>query len=401
MSRQFGVLEPRSQRGPLRALFTITSMPIGGAETLLVNLIERLDRDRVVPEVCCLKDKGPLGRSLAKKIPVHSSLLAGKYDFRVHANLMRLIKNRRIDAVITVGAGDKMFWGRLAAWRAGVPVIASALHSTGWPDSVNRLNRMLTPVTDAFIGVAAAHGRHLVQCEGFPAESVYVIPNGIDTDRFCVNRDRRIARKTLLGIDSIPPLCVIVAALRPEKNHALFLKAAKVVRQRVPTAEFAIVGDGPERSKLEKLAADLNIAPAIHFLGTRQDIDQVLPACDAFALTSDNEASPVSIMEAMACGLPVVATRVGSVSEMVEDQRTGYLFDVGDVAAAANHLSRLLSDRQLCETLGDVGRAKVVRSGSLQTMVEGYMDLIESIYDRKANSAQRESFSAASELVDI
>ena len=378
----------RADRGPLRAMFIITSMPVGGAETLLVNLIRRLDRERVIPEVCCLKDRGPLGSELAAEIPVHSCLLAGKYDFGVHAKLSALFQERRTDAVITVGAGDKMFWGRLAAWRSGVSVIASALHSTGWPDGVGKLNRLLTPVTDAFIGVATAHGKHLVENERFPADKVFVIPNGIDTARFAPSDAKQELRQRLFRLDDDVPLVGIVAALRPEKNHSLFIRMACAVRNQVPNAEFVIVGDGPERPKLEQLAADLGVDSALHFLGTRHDIDQILPACDAFALTSDNEASPVSIMEAMACNLPVVATRVGSVPEMVEDESTGFLFDVGDVDAAAAHTTRLLTDRQLCDALGTRGRDKVVRCGSLESMVDGYMDLIELIYDGKADTCQ-------------
>lgn len=384
MSRQ--TLQNRADRGPLRTMFTITSMPVGGAETLLVNLIRRLDRNRILPEICCLKEKGPLGTELASEIPVHCSMLSTKYDLGVHFKLATLFTTRRVDSVITVGAGDKMFWGRLAAWRSGVPVIASALHSTGWPDGVGRLNRLLTPVTDAFIGVASAHGKHLVDNERFPEEKVFVIPNGIDTDRFSPSQAKQDLRKRVLGLEGDSPVCVIVAALRPEKNHSLYIRMAAKVCEQVPDAKFLIVGDGPERPTIEQLTTELGIVDNVCFLGTRHDIDQILPACDAFALTSDNEASPVSIMEAMACNLPVISTRVGSVPEMVEDRVTGFLYDTGDVDAAAKHMTRLLSDRQLGETMGSKGRDKVVRNGSLDSMVNGYMDLIESIYDRKAGT---------------
>ena len=138
-------------RGPLRVMFVITSMPVGGAETLLVELIRRLDRGRFSPELCCLKCFDPLGKLLAEEIPAFTGLLAHKYDFAVLWRLVRLMRRRRIDAVVTVGAGDKMFWGRLAAWLVGVPVICSALHSAGLPDHVELPNRLLAPMTDAFI----------------------------------------------------------------------------------------------------------------------------------------------------------------------------------------------------------------------------------------------------------
>ena len=156
-------LLPLADRGPLRVLFVITSMPVGGAETLLVNLCQRLNRERILPELCCLKGPGPLGELLAEQISVHARLLNGKWDWRVLSRLRNLIRARRIDGVITVGAGDKMFWGRLAARLERLPVIGAALHSTGWPDGIGRLNRWLTPITDVFIAVAENHGRYLTE----------------------------------------------------------------------------------------------------------------------------------------------------------------------------------------------------------------------------------------------
>ena len=103
---------PIIDRGPLRVLFMLTNMPVGGAETLLVNLVRNMDQDRFQPEVCCLKQQGVLGEQLAHEIPVHHGLLSHKLDLRVFPRLVRLCRRRRIDAVVTVGAGDKMFWGR-------------------------------------------------------------------------------------------------------------------------------------------------------------------------------------------------------------------------------------------------------------------------------------------------
>src|SRR5688572_30438237 len=108
---------------PLRVMFLTTSMPIGGAETLLLNLVRRLDRARFAPEIVCLKERGPLGEELALEMPVHHGFLSSKFDLRVLPRLWKLMRRPRADAVITVGAGDKMFWGRLAAKLARVPVI--------------------------------------------------------------------------------------------------------------------------------------------------------------------------------------------------------------------------------------------------------------------------------------
>ena len=366
----------------LPVMFVITSMPVGGAETLLVNLIRRMNRSRFAPELCCLKSLGPLGEEMAREIPTFSNLLSSKWDLGVLRRLTRLFKERRTAAVITVGAGDKMFWGRLAAWRAHVPVVLSAIHSTGWPDVIGRMNRLLTPLTDAFIGVAAPHGRYLVEQEKFPADKVKVIPNGVDVDRFHSNVDGSMVRKEL-GLSSTTPIAGIVAALRPEKNHAALLQAMAIVRRKVPAAQLMIVGDGPERHALESLARELAIDRAVHFLGTRSDIPQLLAAMDVFVLTSRMEANPVSILEAMATGKPVVAPRVGSIPESVADGQTGYLTEPGNIDEVATHLVELFLHPASARAMGKAGRTLVEDRWSLDSMVDGYQRLIEEIYQRK------------------
>jgi len=373
-------------------------MPVGGAETLLVNLIRRLNRDEFLPEVCCLKEPGPLGEELTREVPVHSRLLSGKFDPRVFPRLTRLIRRRRIDAVVTVGAGDKMFWGRLAAWWRQLPVVVSALHSTGWPDGVGHLNRRLTPMTDAFIACASEHGRFLVEYEHFPEDKVCVIPNGVDVERFqrCESGAQRVRKE--LGISPDSRICGIVAALRPEKNHELFLRAAAIVLREVPHAVFLIVGDGPRRADLEALAKELRIEQQVRFLGTRSDIPDVLSLMDVFALTSHNEANPVSILEAMACETPVVATRVGSVAESVEHRKTGFLVAPGSADPLAGRLVRLLTSGQTRRDMGQAARRCVIENWSLDHMVRGYEDLIRNIYQAKC---AEQTTSHETQLTDI
>ncbi len=365
---------------PLNVMFVITSMPVGGAETLLVNMIRQFDRTRIVPSVCCLKQKDELGELISGEVPVHSDLIHHKFDVSVVGRLKNLFRDQHIDAVVTVGAGDKMFWGRLAAWYARVPVILSALHSTGWPDGVGRLNRILTRITTGFIAVAQAHGKHLADGEGFPRHKVFVIPNGIDTDRFQFDPAARKRWRLKLNIPPDSPVVGIVAALRPEKNHALFLNSAAAVLDQLPDTHFVIVGDGPERSGIEQLADSLRIPNAVHLVGCTQDVPGILSMMDLFSLTSDNEASPVSIMEAMSCQRPVVATNVGSVKESVIDGTTGFLVPAGDLQSMTSRWIQVLFDSKLAEQLGLAARRRIVAGSSLDSMTEGYMELIEALY---------------------
>ncbi len=376
-----------ADRGPLRVMFVITSMPVGGAETLLVNLVRRMDRERFLPELCCLKYLDTLGEELASEIPAFTGLLSHKYDLRVLGRLTRLLRSRRIDAVITVGTGgDKMFWGRLAAWRAGVPVIASALHSTGLPDHVEWQNRLLTPLTDAFIAVARPHARHLAEHEGCPAARIRVVPNGVDVDRFRPLPEIESLRNKL-RLPPGAPVATILAALRPEKNHELFLRSAARVRQAVPDAQFLVIGDGVRRAELETLADELHLASSVHFLGTRADVPELLALSDVLVLSSHMEANPVSILEALACAKPVVATRVGSVGETVQDGVSGHLVTPGDESEMTARIVELFRDPAVARVMGRAGRGHVVAHWSLARMVEGYQDLIQEIYLGKCAAA--------------
>ena len=371
------------ENAPLRVLFIITSMPVGGAETLLVNLIRRIDRQRFAPELCCLKELGPLGEELAGEIPTHHRMLAGKFDPRIWPRLVTLLRDRQIDAVVTVGAGDKMFWGRLCAKRAGVPVVISALHSTGWPDGVGRLNRWLTPLTDAFVAVAQEHGRYMIDVERFGADKVQVIPNGVDTDRFIRDEAAGIEIRKQLNIGIDDPVVGIVAALRPEKNHELLFRAVEEVSHDMPSIRLLIVGDGPRRQELKQRVLDRSIGEIVHFLGNRTDVPAILSALDLFALSSHNEANPVSILEAMSIGLPVVAPRVGSISESVLEGTTGYLVSPGSLVELTDRIKEILSDQVLGRRMGEEGRRVVLKNWSLETMVAGYERLITDIYEAK------------------
>lgn len=372
----------------LRVMFLTTSMPVGGAETLLVSLVRGLDRARFAPEIVCLKERGPLGEELSAEVPVYCHLLRHKFDLRVLPRLWRLFRTRQVDAVVTVGAGDKMFWGRLAARLAGVPVIVSALHSTGWPDSVGRLNRLLTPLTDGFIGVADAHAKHLVAHEHFPEEKVHTIYNGVDTERFAPSDGSAIRQE--LGLPTSAPVVGILAALRPEKNHELFLAGAAKIQAAIPETHFLVIGDGPLRPRLEELAVTLGISEHTHFVGSRSDVPALLSAIDVLALTSHNEASPVSILEALSSGVPVVSAEVGSVPETVAHGETGFLFAAGDLEGYVEATVQLLKDPSLCEQYGRRGREQVIGERSLTAMVDGYESLLVRLHEAKSHSRHSE-----------
>jgi glycosyltransferase involved in cell wall biosynthesis len=377
--RRFGNLIVPEDRGPLRVMFVHTEVVVGGAETLMMEIIRKIDRSRFHPELCCLKRLAPLGEVLADEVPTSVGLLKNKYDLRVLGRLTRLLRQRRIDAVVTVGTGgDRMFWGRLAAWRARVPVILSALHATGYPMRVERLNRMLAPVTDGFIGCAKSHSEFLVEGEGCPRNKVFTVWNGVDVDRF---RPRdKIAMRARRGIDPDAPVVGIVAALRPEKQHVMLVESMAKVVSQVPGAILVIVGDGTERDAIEAKTRELGLESNVRMLGMRHDVPEILSTMDVKVLSSKMEANPASTLEASACGLPVVAPNVGSLSETVLDGRTGILCTPDDPLALADAMVRLLSDPERAREMGEAGRDLVCQRFSVEAMVRGYERLIDGVY---------------------
>lgn len=374
--RQLPQLE---DRGPLRVMFVHTELVVGGAETLLAEIVRKMDRRRFLPEICCLKRLADLGEILAQEVPTFTGLLQSKYDVAVLARLTRLLRRRRIDAVITVGTGgDRMFWGRLAAWRARVPVVLSALHATGHPMRVERLNRFLSPITDGFIGCAKSHSRFLVEKEGCPGEKTFTIWNGVDTGRFRPRNKQ--AMRSQLDLPAEAPVAGIVAALRPEKQHVMLLEAMGLVVEHLPEAILVVVGDGPERAAIEGRASQLGLAPNVRMLGTRHDVPEVLAALDLKVLSSKMEANPASTLEASACGLPVAVPDVGSLRETVVQGETGLLCPPDNPRALADGMLELLSDRERARAMGEAGRELVCRQFSVEGMVRGYENLIEGIY---------------------
>lgn len=364
-------------------LFVNTDLRVGGQESALVEIVRGFDRARIRPVVACLKEAGELAPKVrAAGIPLYSDLLSSRYDVRVLYRLIGIIRREKIRVVCTVGSGDKLFWGRLAGWLARVDGIVATLHKTRSADGrpvVEPLNRLLTPITDAYVAVARGAAEYLVTEEGLPREKVHVIYNGVDLERF--SGDGRADARRELGIAHDAPVAVHVAQLRPEKGHDVLLAAAASVLERVPAARFLLVGDGALRAPIEARIRELGIAESVTLLGVRHDVPRILAAADLALLPSKPrvETFPNSILEAMASGLPVVASRVGSLDEMVEDGVTGYLVPADDARALADAIVRIFFDRTRARAMGERARARVAAHFTRERAIRARQELFSSL----------------------
>ena len=358
---------------PLRVMYVVPDLGTGGAERHVTTLLPRLDPARFACSVVCIGAEGALfGDLVAAGIPAVALGRAKRQALTAVAGLVREMRHQRPDLVLVRGYSAEML-GRAAAIIAGVPHRVVWVHNCGELDGRTRVrryaDRLLDRRTDAYFGVAHAQTRYLVEALGHPAAKVRIIHNGVDPSGYRPDGAERA--RALLGIGPDRPVVGIVAAMRPEKDHLLLLRAARRLVDEFPGLLVLLIGDGPMRPQIEQTVADLGLTGHVRLLGNRSDVPGLLPALDVFTLCSYTiECFPMALLEAMAAGRPAVCTDVGGVGEMLADGTTGYLVPPHDPDALADRLARLLRDRPLRQRMGVAARARVEHEFRLDTSVE-------------------------------
>jgi glycosyltransferase involved in cell wall biosynthesis len=356
---------------PISALFLIKHMDFGGGEYVFRTVIERLDRRAFRPVLACLTREGALGRDLRKAgIPVYANLLRHKLDLAVLLRLHLLIRHERAAVLYIMDYRDAMLWGALAGRMSGIKSIL-ATHSTDWwgpRKSLTLVGKRFLSWHYRVVAVARFQKSHLVAHEGIAEEMVEIIPNGIDLGRYRVDENGASAR-VRFGLSPEAFVVGTVAVLRPEKNLEMLFAAIKRLAANGMDAYAIIVGDGERRAALEEAAFAMGIGNRVKFMGYYSDPAAVLPSFDVFTLTSHIEVMPITIMEAMACALPVVATAVGAVPEIIIDGETGFVIGCGDVDALAQRLACLAASPALARRMGQQGRERARTSFSLDAMI--------------------------------
>jgi glycosyltransferase involved in cell wall biosynthesis len=359
--------------------YIYVTLATGGAERHLQALLGRLDRRRFDPRVICLGEAGEIGDALrAAGIPVRAFGLP-RHGLWRPTGLLRVASHLRRERVAI--AHTHMYhantYGRLAALLAGTPRIVATVHTTGGHRLRKQrlMNRLLDPFSDRTIVVSEQARRVLVAEGGICRAKTRVIHNGVEPDRFRPSGCRGRVREAL-GIRPDALVTIVVARLETEKRHADLLQALRQVRAGEPRACLLVVGDGSRATALRAEADALGLRDAVVFTGRRDDVPDLLQAADVFALPSEREGSPLSVLEAMAAGLPVVAAAVGGVPEMVGPD-AGVLCAPGRVGELAASLARLLADPARRTAMGERGRARVEAEFSAERMAAA----VQSVYE--------------------
>jgi glycosyltransferase involved in cell wall biosynthesis len=363
----------------LNLLLLMERCVTGGAERRFLRLARHLPRDRFDIRIGVLEPGGDLADDFAATgLPIVPFHRRWRFDLSPVARLARYCRDEDI-AVI-----HAMHWlsGTFAALAARQAPQTAALGSTVqlYYDAarfgpVKALSdRWLARYLSAMV-VNTPHLREYLIRHGFPAAKIEVIPNGVAVPNLAAAPTLRAAIRARYRIPQDAPCVGMLARLHANKDHATFLRAAQIVRGSLPAARIVIAGAGGERDRLVALAGELGLSDQTIFTGNVAGGEAILPAWDVAALSSTYEGLPNAILEALAWGVPVVATRVSGVPDIVADGVNGYLVPVGDAPALATGMLRLLDDPARAGAMGARGRAMIAADWSLERMVDRYATL--------------------------
>lgn len=357
----------------LRVVHVVLSLDPGGLERVVIDLVRAGRSFGQLASVVCIERLGLLCSELeAARVPAFCVEKRPGLRPGVIGRLKMLFNILQPDVVHTHQVGALLYAGP-AARRSGAPVIVHTEHGKHYASRrrTRWLGRLAGRHARRLFGVSRDIADELRTCRIAAQEKIAVAPNGIDIARF---RDCTAGADTRreFGVSPSAPLVGAVGRLAEIKRHDLLIRAFACVRRRIPEARLLLVGDGPERTSLERLAAQLLPADCVRFAGRQAAPERFLKAMDVMALTSRSEGMPLAVLEAWAAGTPVVATRVGGIPELVADGETGLLVEFGNVDQLAGAIERLLADRPLAARISGAAARQADERHSLEQMAANY-----------------------------
>jgi len=369
----------------LKVLHIIDHLGIGGAQSFLYDLVRaQQKRGRFFPAICCLTERTGLSVKLEEADVPLWHLSAGRTQLMkiglLIPRLWRLLKQENPSVVHTHLFASGVF-GRLAASFRDIPVViheqCNESASASW--FIKQVDHFLAQRAAAILCVSQSTAEFNRIDKGVPARKIHVIPNGIDPERLAPDPSLPAEKiKRELGVPKDLLLVTGVGRFVRQKRFDVFLRIASIVWQARQDVAFLIAGDGPERAPLEAEAERMGFRGQLRFLGNRDDINLILSVTDVLLLTSDFEGFPLTLLEAMGMGRPVVATDVDGAHEVLGHTSAGMLYPAGDALRGAQAVLALLSNPELRKTIGSAARDKVLTCYE----IGGTASKIEEIYER-------------------
>lgn len=390
-------VSPGPPGSPVTLTVVLDTVSVGGMEKLLLDMFTGFDPAVVCPRIVCLREPGAFAHAF-QSAGFEVSILDSerprrRSDPRRASDLVRDLRASGTDVVlVSHHQRAALLLARVAARVARIPNIVAA-HDMDLTSVGGRvLPRWAVAtlwLTDALVLLSPSQGDYLHREEGvghgIPSSTREVlIPNGIHVGPEPRPADRTAARRRL-KLDDDLFVVGIVARLSPQKAHQVLFAAIAELHAHVPRLRLVVVGGGPRKTELQKLAAELGITEVTEFTGEHSDVRSLLPAFDVACLSSNHEGVPIVALEAMAAGLPMVVTDCGALRDLITDGVNGYLVPVGDSAAMADRLLRLASDSALARDMGGRGRTKAERNYRIADTIHGYEQLLTDVTARRTH----------------
>jgi glycosyltransferase involved in cell wall biosynthesis len=367
--------------GAVNVLHLISSGGVYGAEKMLMALARALEHKGCHSIVGVFDNVhvGPtpvIQEMATQHLAVESFPCKGRLDWKTVTAIREYIRRSRIDVVHTHGYKADIY-GYLATRRPATPILATSHYWTRRTTALRFyafVDQLLMRRFDKVVAVSDQIADSIV-ASGTPRKKVVTIDNGIDLLPFCnatpcLRHPPATSESTVIGS---------VGRLVKQKGYDYLLRAVPGILRKFPNTAFIVVGEGPERPQLEALAEELGIRGKVNFIGERRDMPDVYASFDIFVLPSIDEGMPIALIEALASGRPLIATRVAAVPKLIIHEKTGILVEPKDSQALEEAVCRLLGDRTLQNRLGECGRAWAAEHYSAERMAETYLQMYQEI----------------------
>jgi glycosyltransferase involved in cell wall biosynthesis len=356
-------------------------MDLGGLQRIVNILIERLDHEQFDPYLCCL-DRGGLFYRTFKKGGAGSYILGrkpGPFDLKMFVKLIQIVKDNRID-IIHSHNGCSLY-GAMAGKVCGVKGIVHTDHGRLVPDRQTAIweDRFASSMMNCFVAVSKELAEYLASVVKVKRKKLITIINGVDADTYIpFSTAEKKLRKHELGLNMDAKLIGTVCRLDPIKNLDMLVDSVPAILQRIPDCQVVIVGDGPEENRLRNRVANLKLSSKIIIFGRDENIQNIMPVFDLFVNTSFSEGTSMTILEAMSCGIPVVASAVGG-NEGLVDNFNGALFPSGRADLFQRSVTDLLGNENMLRELGKKSREKVLARFSIDHVLKQYENLYRTL----------------------
>lgn len=375
-----------------KVLIVISNMEFGGAQRQIVELVNNIDKTKFELHVCSLSNYAPLAEQFNSDIPFHIIHKKSKFDFSVVFKLIKLIRKHHFN-VIHSYLFDAEIASRLAGKlsNTGITVIGSERNANYTLKPIQKMAYLLTKnLVSNIIANSQSGADYNASQTRQPKHKYHVVYNGVDTARFTI-RDKKNIRETL-GITENKKLIGMFASFKQQKNHPFLISALEKLKEKGGDFTLLLVGDmlhgglhGSDdyTEKVKQQIANSNFSEDVIFLGNKNNIEEIYPACDFTVLPSLFEGTPNVVLESMACGVPCIATNVSDNSKIIEHNKSGYIVEIGDTKALTMHMHHLLNKPEQLQKFSNNARAIMLKKFSSVKLAENMCVIYASADNRK------------------